>query len=127
MASSKIVNSSAGQPAAPAQGWTRLIVAAYGPTLLASIGFGAVIPLIALQATALGASVGLAAAITGLTGIATLLFDLPAGVVAERLGEKRTIMLDVWVPNATTRRQNRPPTSQRPRLPSPAKRSPSPY
>lgn len=100
MASSKIVNSSAGQPAAPAQGWTRLIVAAYGPTLLASIGFGAVIPLIALQATALGASVGLAAAITGLTGIATLLFDLPAGVVAERLGEKRTIMLACLVDTA---------------------------
>lgn len=77
----------------PAQGWARFIVAAYGPTLLASIGFGAVLPLIALQATALGADVGLAAFITSLTGLATLVFDLPAGWVAQRLGEKRSIIL----------------------------------
>lgn len=100
LASSKDVSSSDRSLHTPAQGWARLIIAAYGPTLLASIGFGAVIPLIALQATALGASVGLAAAITGLTGIATLLFDLPAGVVAERLGEKRAIMLACLVDTA---------------------------
>ncbi len=73
--------------------WLRLIAAIYGPTLLASIGFGAIIPLIALQATALGASLGLAALIAGLSGVATLIFDLPAGTIAARLGERTSIVL----------------------------------
>lgn len=68
-------------------------MAIYAPTLLASIGFGAIIPLIALQATALGASLGLAAFITGLSGLAMLLFDLPAGTIAARLGERNSITL----------------------------------
>lgn len=72
--------------------WARLIVPIYGPTLLASIGFGAIIPLVALQATALGASLGLAAFISGLSGIAMLLFDLPAGTIAARLGERTSIV-----------------------------------
>lgn len=71
----------------------RLAVSAYAPTLLASIGFGAVIPLIAIQATHLGASTGLAALISGLSGVATLMFDLPAGVIAPRLGEKYSIIV----------------------------------
>ena len=70
-----------------------MIAAIYGPTLLASIGFGAIIPLIAVQATALGASLGVAAAITALPGLAMLCFDLPAGTVAARLGEKRSIVI----------------------------------
>ena len=70
-----------------------MLVSIYGPTLLASIGFGAIIPLIAVQATALGASIGMAAAITALPGLAMLFFDLPAGTVAARLGEKRSIVL----------------------------------
>lgn len=69
------------------------MTAAYGPTLLAYIGFGAVIPMEALQARALGASVGLAAFITALDGIAQVVGDLPAGHVAERLGEKWAIIL----------------------------------
>lgn len=72
--------------------WARLIIPIYGPTLLASIGFGAILPLIALQATALGASVGLAAFISSLSGIAMLLFDLPAGTIAARLGERTSIV-----------------------------------
>lgn len=72
--------------------WLRLLAAVYAPTLLASIGFGAIIPLIAVQATALGASLGLAAFITGLSAIATMVFDLPAGTVAARLGERTSIV-----------------------------------
>ncbi|SER98266.1 Predicted arabinose efflux permease, MFS family [Propionibacterium cyclohexanicum] len=63
----------------------------YGPTLLASIGFGAVIPLVAIQARDLGASVGLAAFITALRGIAQVVGDLPAGILAELLGERIAI------------------------------------
>ena len=73
--------------------WARLLLAIYGPTLLASIGFGAIIPLIPLQATALGATPGVAAFVTAIPGIAMLVFDLPAGVIASRLGERLSIAL----------------------------------
>ncbi|SPF69496.1 Sugar transporter, conserved site [Propionibacterium ruminifibrarum] len=71
----------------------RTLIAVYGPTVLASIGFGAVIPLVAIQARALGASVGVAAFITALTGIAQVIGDLPAGTVTDRIGEKYSIVL----------------------------------
>ncbi|HSN43373.1 MAG TPA: MFS transporter, partial [Propionibacteriaceae bacterium] len=52
--------------------WRRIAVSGYGPTLLASIGFGAVIPLVALAARDLGATVGQAAFVTALLGIGQL-------------------------------------------------------
>ncbi|MBI4900846.1 MAG: MFS transporter [Actinobacteria bacterium] len=73
--------------------WKTIAVAAYGPTALASIGYGAVTPLVALSAIDRGASAGTAALITGLLGIGQLLADLPAGWVAERLGEKWSIVV----------------------------------
>ncbi len=75
----------------------KIAVAAYGPTALASIGYGAVIPLVALSAIDRGASPGTAALITGLLGIGQLLADLPAGWVAERLGEKWSIVLACFI------------------------------
>jgi len=71
--------------------WPRFILAAYGPTFLSTIGYGAVTPLVALSALHLGASVGLSALITGLTGVGLIAGDLPASWVATRLGEKRAI------------------------------------
>jgi len=77
--------------------WPRFITSAYGPTFLSTIGYGAVTPLVALSALHLGASVGLSALITGLTGIGQIAGDLPASWVATRLGEKRAIALAcVW-------------------------------
>lgn len=73
--------------------WRKIIVAAYGPTALASVGFGAVMPLVALSAIDRGANPGTAALITGLLGIGQLVADLPAGWVAERLGEKWSIVV----------------------------------
>ncbi len=73
--------------------WKTIALAAYGPTALASIGYGAVTPLIALSAIDRGATAGTAALITGLLGIGQLVADLPAGWVAERLGEKWSIIL----------------------------------
>lgn len=73
--------------------WRKIAVAAYGPTALASVGFGAVMPLVALSAIDRGATAGTAALITGLLGIGQLIADLPAGWVAERLGEKWSIVV----------------------------------
>jgi MFS family permease len=72
--------------------WRRLVVPVYGPTVLVAIGYGAVVPLVALSARALGASVGLAALVVALTGIGQLVGDLPAGALAARIGEKRALI-----------------------------------
>lgn len=68
-------------------------VAAYGPTLLASIGAGAVAPIIAVSARELGASVGLAALLVGAIGIGTLVGDLPSGALVARVGERRALLI----------------------------------
>lgn len=72
--------------------WGRIAVSAYGPTLLSSIGFGAVSALVPLTALHLGADAATAALIVGLVGLGQLVADLPAGWLAERLGEKRAIV-----------------------------------
>jgi len=76
----------------PAGGWGRFALSAYGPTTLASVGHGAIAPLIALSALHLGASVELSALITGLSAVGQLVGDLPASWVATKLGEKKAIM-----------------------------------
>ena len=48
--------------------WRDLAVPAYGPTLLVSVGQGRSLPLVALSARDLGASVGLAAFVVALIG-----------------------------------------------------------
>jgi len=71
----------------------RFLVSAYGPTLLASLGFGAVIPMLALQAMALGTGAGLAAFIAALVGVGQVLGDLPAGILTDRFGERRALAI----------------------------------
>ena len=78
---------------APTPSWPRFITSAYGPTFLSSIGYGAVTPLVALSALALGASVELSAFIVALTGIGQIVGDMPASWVATKLGEKKAIAL----------------------------------
>lgn len=72
--------------------WRRVAVAAYGPTLLVSTGHGAVLPLVALSARDLGSSLEMAAVLVGLFGIGQLIGDLPAGLLATRIGEKRALI-----------------------------------
>jgi MFS family permease len=72
--------------------WRAIAITAYGPTLLLAIGEGAILPLVALSARALGASIGTAAFIVALIGIGRLVVDLPAGALAARIGEKRALI-----------------------------------
>jgi MFS family permease len=72
--------------------WRKVILPAYGPTVLVAIGYGAILPLVALSARALGASIGTAALIVALSGIGQLLGDLPAGALAARIGERRALI-----------------------------------
>ena len=46
----------------------RVAVSVYGPTILVAVGQGAILPLVALSARELGASVGTAALIVALIG-----------------------------------------------------------
>jgi MFS family permease len=66
---------------------------AYGPTLVNSLGHGAMMPVLALRARELGASVAVAALVVALTSVGMLLASLPAGAVIARLGERRTLVV----------------------------------
>lgn len=61
----------------------------YVPALLFAVGQGAVLPIIALAAREVGASVALAGMMVALRGIGTMVFDIPAGMLVGRLGERR--------------------------------------
>ena len=74
-----------------------IAVAAYGPTLVSSIGYGAVTPMLALRARDLGADVGTAAFIVSLFGLGMLLASLPSGAIVARLGERRTLLYGGFV------------------------------
>lgn len=67
------------------------MVSVYLPTLLFSIGQGAVIPIVALTATDLGASVAVAGLAVAAKGLGTMVFDIPAGGLVERFGERRAM------------------------------------
>ncbi|MBM6403264.1 MFS transporter [Phycicoccus sp. CSK15P-2] len=71
----------------------RVAVPAFGPTATWSVGLGAAMPVIALSARDLGASVSLAALFAGLGTVAELLSAVPAGVLVDRLGERRALVL----------------------------------
>ncbi|MFT4164380.1 MAG: MFS transporter [Microlunatus sp.] len=73
--------------------WRQVAIPVYGPTLLVSIGAGAILPLVALSARGLGASLGVAALVVAMLGIGQLLGDLPAGALAARIGERRALIL----------------------------------
>jgi MFS family permease len=63
----------------------------YLPNLLFAIGQGAAVPVIALLALDLGASPAVAGAVVALRGIGTMLFDVPAGILVARFGDRRAM------------------------------------
>ncbi len=69
----------------------RIAVPAYGPSIVEGIGHGAIMPIVALHARELGATVGQAALVVALVGIGQLLMSLPAGAIVARIGERRAL------------------------------------
>lgn len=67
-------------------------LSAYGPTVVISIGHGAVMPVLALRARDLGADVSVAALVVGLLGVGMLIGSLPAGALVARIGERRALL-----------------------------------
>lgn len=71
----------------------RVAVPAFGPTVLNAVGQGSVLPIVALSARELGASVGVAAFLVGVLGIGQFAGSLPAGALVVRIGERRALLL----------------------------------
>src|SRR5688572_31948953 len=69
-----------------------IAVPAFGPALLFSFGEGAVLPVVALSARELGASVAVAALIVTLIGLGSWFFNLPASMITLKFGERWSIV-----------------------------------
>lgn len=69
-----------------------IAVPAFGPALLFCIGEWAVLPVIALTARDLGASVSVAALIVTLIGLGSWFFNLPASLITLRFGERWSLV-----------------------------------
>jgi len=69
---------------------------------LFSIGQGATAPIIALLALELGASVAGAGLVVGLYGLGAMASDLPSGVLASRIGDRRLMILAAVLMAVTT-------------------------
>jgi MFS family permease len=70
-----------------------LIPSVYLPTFLFAVGQGAILPILPLFARELGASIALAGFLVALRGIGTMVFDIPAGVMVTRFGERGAMLL----------------------------------
>ncbi|WP_148612123.1 MFS transporter [Nocardioides rubriscoriae] len=67
-------------------------LSAYGPTIVSSTGYGAVMPVLALRARDLGADVSTAAAVVAALGVGMLIASLPASALVARVGERRALV-----------------------------------
>jgi len=72
--------------------WRSIILPAYLPTLLFSVGEGAMIPVIPVVATDRGASLALAGLIAAMLMVGELAGDLPAGWLVARIGERNAMI-----------------------------------
>lgn len=72
-----------------------LVLSFYLPSLLLAVSSGFVLPVLPLWAKDLSASYGLIGLVLSGQGIGMLIGDLPAGVLARRLGQKRAMLLGV--------------------------------
>jgi MFS family permease len=68
--------------------WRSIILPAYLPTLVFSLGEGAMIPIIPLVAAERGASLAVAGLIAAMLMVGELVADLPAGWLVARIGER---------------------------------------
>lgn len=69
-----------------------IVPSVYLPSVLFGVGHGAIIPVIPLTARDLGASVAGAGLVVACVGIGRMVGDLPAGMLAVRMGERRAML-----------------------------------
>lgn len=71
----------------------RIALKVYSPSLLYGVGVGAVTPIITLAALTRGADLAAAALIVTLVGVGSLLANVPAALLASRIGERFSMVL----------------------------------
>ncbi|WP_312028553.1 MFS transporter [Cellulosimicrobium composti] len=82
-----------GRGAAPLFPLRSVVLGAFVPTLLLETGVGAMLPVVAVTATGRGANLTVAGLVAALVPIGKILFDLPAGALAQRLGDRVAMLL----------------------------------
>src|SRR5277367_3331462 len=70
-----------------------IAVAAFGPPTLFGLAEGSMIPVIALSSIDRGASTAVAALINALLGIGSIVTNIPSGILATRIGERRSMLV----------------------------------
>lgn len=70
-----------------------LMLPVFLPVVVTEIGNGAATPVIAVTTTQFGGSTAIAALMVSLLGIGRVLGDIPASILAERLGDRRSMMV----------------------------------
>jgi MFS family permease len=68
-------------------------VAAFGPATLFGLAEGAMLPVIALSSIDRGASTAIAALINALLGIGSIVTNIPSGILATRIGERKAMLV----------------------------------
>lgn len=77
-----------------------LLLSVFVPSFLMSMCQGIILLMIPLYALELGANAGVTALVFSLRGLGNIVFDLPAGSIASRLGDKTTMLLGVGAMSA---------------------------
>lgn len=70
----------------------RMAIPAFGPSLMFGLCEGTILPVLALSARALGASLAVAGLIVALIGLGSLLANIPAAQLTTRFGERRAMV-----------------------------------
>src|ERR1700689_5332557 len=70
-----------------------IAVAAFGPATLFGLAEGAMMPVIALSSIDRGASTAIAALINALLGIGSIVTNIPSGILATRIGERKSMLV----------------------------------
>lgn len=70
----------------------KIAVPAFGPSLLYGVSNGATLPVIALTARELGASLAMSGLIAALIGVGSLMSNIPASMIISSMGERRSII-----------------------------------
>jgi MFS family permease len=74
-----------------------LILPFYLPSALTFLGAGMVLPILALYARNLGASIAVTSIIVGLFGLGNLLLNIPAGILITRFGNRSVILVSTFL------------------------------
>jgi MFS family permease len=70
-----------------------LVLPVFMPVVVTEIGNGAATPVVAITATQFGASTGIVALTVALLGLGRVLGDIPASILAERMGDRRAMIV----------------------------------